>query len=74
MPIKLSGSKFGTYLPLFVVDTKVHANQLSYQTAQGAPSAMGDTRANKHVCRVWIRAPAGSCLHCPEAGVLDYTT
>lgn len=35
--------KFGIYLLLFVVDTKVHANQLSCQTIQGAPSAMGDT-------------------------------
>lgn len=43
MSIKLAGSKFGTYLPLFVADTKVHANQLSCQTIQGASSAMGDT-------------------------------
>lgn len=42
MSIKLSGSKFGTYLPLFVVDTKVHANLISCQIIQGAPSAMGD--------------------------------
>lgn len=42
MPIKLAGSKLGTYLPLFVVDIKAYAKQLSCQTIQGTPSAMGD--------------------------------
>lgn len=70
MSIKLAGSKFGTYLPLVVVDTKVYVNQLSCQTIQGAPSGTGDTGPNKHVCKVWIRAPAGAYMHCPAADAL----
>ena len=63
MTVKHSDSKFGTYLPLFFVDTNVCAHQLSLYYSESAQRTGKHTGQNNSVCSTGSRVPAGTYQH-----------